>query len=33
MFRLLLGYHQALHEIENKLLNCLNMNPYYDLLS
>jgi hypothetical protein len=33
MFCPVLGHHQVLEENQTKLLNCLNMDPYYDLLS
>jgi hypothetical protein len=33
MFRPLLGHRQALQENQTKFLNCLDMDPYYDLLS
>jgi hypothetical protein len=33
MFWPLLGHHQALQVNQTKLLNCLNVDPNYDLLS
>jgi hypothetical protein len=34
MFRHFLGHHQALQENKTtKILNCLHMDPYYDILS
>jgi hypothetical protein len=33
MFRPFLCHHQALQENQTKVLNCLNVDPYYDLFT